>query len=1000
DKSPKELELAYNKLKNAFDEKHIRSIVPRLEGRFTIELLRNTAKNLSSRAFNACSVNNVSFHQRFKPLKDVIKESSLPSPVYVREYNIIQAQNAIANNAENNRAEAGFRLNALAESKLEAFRKDKLFLRYQEICDKAQAPLNGDQQNLPEEDRVRENLLSYDHKRQRDLMINSLKTYCDTYSLRNLMTQSLGKNEAEKIGKKFDYDLNRIDRLNKNERDTVLSIAISDIGFYDREALQQIDKDFVPVETMGLNNAAGNEAENNNIKNIETKESTIIKFRSQNVRESWNINKDGSIEKQQQLLSDLDYIEKELMEVDQKSLDTITDVSKIYINEQNKTNEALIKNSTSVLKGVGDTVPDAPSAEQANKIRELSNSAIHINPAHADNIAKMLDEMNKLKLFEIRNEDNYAFQKLIDDFKTVSRTAEKGSADKIHEELEKYKTTRAGMDDLFKMANDSFTNNTTISGLEMKEIKNLPAEYAKNPAVVSQLNSVFLLGNMLKKYAINNNLDYKNVVERFKADPGTFMKEVHKNNTANVSSLNAIFKNSSTGTILYDIDTKRPDNNYSNYENMRLQYEKVMECIILTDKANENKADNLVILNESIKKYEKKLIEKRRQNVKTLNNRTNNKWEAVKALTLLNKNEIDADKMLAENALNEFGFKEESFSLSKYISKNGTFDYMAMSDKLKEIFSDINMKGDMEGGCDSLSEYQVLKARVEALTELLIINGHDRGKQGFSVLENEITNIVEKFQALKKDETLDLEDIKELKQEEKDNLKQSASLYSSLKRNRTKNINNSEKALKSSLKAEEKPFISAVKAQEKLLNKATENKTKYTNKANRARNPEEMRRLQALAKAEEKKILDAKAAISKLKLDRAKKLTKDFSEGKLPEYYVKNRLAQIRNPESGFIDNMPPLFDDGKNPAYNAEKKNALKLDREKFLIAGYLKSINIGEGITAEKTEYMNESIKSLSTAHNQNVQNKQNAEQAANEQDQNQNHQQVQNNPAQVMG
>nr|MCR5625677.1 hypothetical protein [Lachnospiraceae bacterium] len=106
DKSPKELELAYNKLKNAFDEKHIRSIVPRLEGRFTIELLRNTVNSLSNKAFNALSVNNVSFHQRFKPLKDVIEESSHPSPVYVREYNIIQAQNAIANNAENNRAEA------------------------------------------------------------------------------------------------------------------------------------------------------------------------------------------------------------------------------------------------------------------------------------------------------------------------------------------------------------------------------------------------------------------------------------------------------------------------------------------------------------------------------------------------------------------------------------------------------------------------------------------------------------------------------------------------------------------------------------------------------------------------------------------------------------------------------------------------------------------------------------------------------------------------------
>ncbi|MCR4744703.1 MAG: hypothetical protein K5894_05670, partial [Lachnospiraceae bacterium] len=665
-------------------------------------------------------------------------------------------------------------------------------------------------------------------------------------------------------------------------------------------------------------------------------------------------------------------------------LDELKKVNGLHLQYQEEITEKIITENKANMKGIADTVPDAPSEAEADKIKNLSKMQVKFGAAHKGIIAEMLEYMNMSGILSenkgLSEDKDLAFAGIISAHKALDTAVESKDRKAIQEAVKNYRDAYDNFNQLLIMAKEGFKENAFTTGLDLMDRKNVPWDFLRNTSGISQVNSVYLLGCMFKDYCAKAEKNFTELLDEFKADPGAVIKRVNDELMKDEKDLQGIVKDKSQGEIINCLNGDQLKENLEKAEEKRKRYEKAMEGIIRCEKnANENTPDNLILLNEGIKKYDKKLIEKRIANAKPLAQRTQNSFAAIKTLVLLDKNELKADEMLSEEALDVYGFKKDNFRLAAYLGKKNKFNYAAQENRLEELLKEIAKERDPK---KRMRVDLVLKARMEALTELLTIKGYEKNKPGFAALEDEIAHMTEKYEAFRNaNRNLNLP---ELSRDDKKILQKNAAVYNDFKRNRAKKLAGRESLIKAAIKAEEKAFIAKVKAEENALDKAMRKKDEYLQKVEHNNSPGRKDEYLRLAKLEDTKIKDKKHKISDLKLAWAKKLVKAYSAGKISKYYVDNRLMQLKNERIGGVDMLPPLFEN-TNAAYfrngqNELKRKFIETDREKFLSADLMESLGISCRNKCDISDNMNVIIEELSEINDNNLREKNAVVQAGN--------------------
>ncbi|MCR4744962.1 MAG: hypothetical protein K5894_07000, partial [Lachnospiraceae bacterium] len=374
DKTPQELERIYTNLETVVNK----NINNNIEG---IADLRESVNSLSKKAAEALGVGNMSFYQRFTPLGKVFEETLNISPVYIYEYNTEVGIDDIKKTELEAKNEKVIRLDGNAEEKLREYRNDPLTLRVLNIfgipeeANENVGPAGDNVEKSPEEKR-NSSLKALDSDRRRNMIFTALKASYAAIRINDILKELLGKERADELAKKYGTDmygsqnsfndLENLDAFTKDEQNILLSVMIGNLSYKEREKLKEIESSFVPVKDMGFNKTFDSDAENQENKIYQEQlepcdKHDVIKGLFDNATFFWNPAKDGSRNDKTEYLSDLDFAENVLKGGKKEILDELKKVNGLHLQYQEEITEKIITENKANMKGIADTVPDAPS---------------------------------------------------------------------------------------------------------------------------------------------------------------------------------------------------------------------------------------------------------------------------------------------------------------------------------------------------------------------------------------------------------------------------------------------------------------------------------------------------------------------------------------------------------------------------------------------------------------------------------------------------------------
>ncbi|MBQ3790172.1 MAG: hypothetical protein II800_04515, partial [Lachnospiraceae bacterium] len=576
---------------------------------------------------------------------------------------------------------------------------------------------------------------------------------------------------------------------------------------------------------------------------------------------------------------------------------------KTNVREQLKKPENPYMNDLTEGKG---EVFDPPRADKTLQIRRMKSERMNLDPEYVKHVADILRRMERLGITREdapAEEGNkvYAFHVFIKAQKELKDAIASKDRERILAATARVKEVRHEMDEMMRIAAENFHPTDYMDNLDVARNRSIPWEYGRDIVHSAQLNGLYLFGNLLKDSGIS--------IDEFEKDPGAAIAQAENRRREQLTGINAYAKGKSAGTLFADADTEALGNGATAGGQMATgQYMRAVGALVSTEPAkdpaqharNDFLFRRIYEFNTDIDAYQNG---RSFGNLKNgIGNKTTEGRNALRALVSVEEKDIDPERMFATIPIAPDGTRMEPFDLAEYYRRKPAYDYAAQGNRLEGMLADAAKEHDRlltkkrsypehaqipielnDVTKRNFHPYELLKARQEALTQLLTIRSFDRNQPGYAALEEEALHMSERYEAFRQAHP-ELKNLPELTGEQKAALTAGSKAYENLKNNREKLMAAEEKRIAREAGRQEKLFIDALKD----LNKEVEKREKRLGKLMLDKNPsmEDVRRTSnSLNKAVE--------ARESLKQRRALSLMEDYKAGKLPEAYVTEQLKTL-----------------------------------------------------------------------------------------------------------
>lgn len=575
------------------------------------------------------------------------------------------------------------------------------------------------------------------------------------------------------------------------------------------------------------------------------------------------------------------------------------------------------------------------------------------DPDYIKNVANLLRKMEEYNMIPEgaaaeERDKVYSFKKVVDARNKLRNVLDADmyvaeNRKKLSDAVEGLKTAQSEMDELMRMAKDTFSNREFMDNLDNVRNNNVPWQYARDMVTSSNLNGAWMFGALLK--------DCKVTIDEFEKDPDAALAKVKESVMKKAGTLAGVTENQSMGEIAaYGACNYYQGQLFANQNVALGKYTRGIDSLIEGEPAEgfERKEHNMFLFQQNIRVNETGYISASQDNSTCLadgfKGRTKEGEEALKTLTIIPKADFDPDRMLNKVPVNPDGTRKEPFRLGNYIKENADFDYKAQVGRLDQMLKDaaralekIQSEND-NVETRNYAPFPMVKARQKALTQLLAMHPENANKPGYAALEDEILHAAEKYDALRKsDPSLGL---KELTEDQKKMLADQKKMYLELKNNRKKLMDKAEEKIVKSVRQEEKSFNTEIKSTKDALTKLNERIGRRDERIAAANDKLHLARLSNNERAglkayeDRQKLLMEKSGFEKekqrleqklesLRVGRMRRLYNQYMRGELPGRYVSDRMWQIDQGRES--ENIPPIF-------ANANSSAILKEEREEFL--------------------------------------------------------------------
>ncbi|MCR5178682.1 MAG: hypothetical protein K6C95_06830 [Lachnospiraceae bacterium] len=801
--------------------------------------------------------------------------------------------------------------------------------------------------------------------------------------IREILTAEVGAERARDISEKLPLgvvkSLAHMEQLTEDEKKIVLGAIIGTLSPEQRERILADEKNFLPFEKMELSGnpyapGAGDKLmvfESQLVTNSPI--SREIKDLKADIYNNWEKYSKGNLGKKEraQFAADLDYAEKMLRPVKESVMDfgiACRAVNDTYLTRRDRetSNELAGREENSFTQNLLAPKPgdrqsiEYPRAERTDDIRRLKNEKLQFDPNYIKTVANLLRKMENMGIIDPQaaaEEDYkiYSFKPLVKAQLDLKEAIKSKDREKIHNATEKLKEVRKEYDEMMRIAETSFHPTDYMDNLDVMRNELVPWDYAKNYVATSQLNAIGMFGNTLKDFNIS--------VDDFERDPAAAIQEMERQTQERYCTMKGFAANKSVGALATNAQAKLIDWGVSGIGTAADgRYLRAVEGIIMADPGvSKDVRERNIFLHKQVTDYNSAVNSARQS--RTLApledgfvNESSKGREAVRALMVVDLHDIDPDWMFTDPPIAPDGTLMKPFSLSEYITGKQPFDYQAQASRtdtmikdaarenarLAEIRAEDRRRGrktiTMEGyDPDGYSPAKLLKARQEALTELLVLRAHEKDQPGYQALVQELKEMPEHYERLRQsDPSLDLPP---LTKAQKNDLKAGAKVFDELVTNRAKSMDAEEKRIKRAESAKEKAFTNSLKDINKTIRQQNQRLARLGQRHAPQREIDEALRELQLSERRRESLIRA----------RARTIADDYKAGKIPEGYAAGRLNQLAAMSENNYQPVeaPPLF--GERQTNPVRENNRLRA-REKYLVQSLMEGRGYKVGL--EKTD------------------------------------------------
>ncbi|MCR5676152.1 MAG: hypothetical protein K6G16_10635 [Lachnospiraceae bacterium] len=813
-------------------------------------------------------------------------------------------------------------------------------------------------------------------------------SYLPKARVTELLTQELGETRAAVLSAKLPGSIRNMDdlkNLKPKERAEVFATLAGTLTEEQRKECIALDDRFVSVYSMELTGAPYDDqmdpVRRNRIRQAFDRQLTegdasrlVRDFKA----DIYNNGKETHKERMQ-FMAVLDEANRLLKPVDPTIKSTVDQVRRINENYTESEQKRLIGRSGQApdhyyMQGLLEKRGNLriSGAEKTEDIRKLKAEKLSFDPDYIAQVTGMLKKMEAMQLLtgDTAGEEKtklYAFRNVDQAQKELKEAIRSKDKERTLAAMEKLKAARRDMDELMKIAEEHFHPAEYMGNLDVMRNSRIPWDYARNAVASSQINAMYLLGNALKANGIS--------IDEFAADPAEAVRRMERQMQEKYSTLQGFAVNKTPGALAADAATDIIANAVSGsamaYGTL---YWRTVEGLILAEpQTDERRRARNLLINSRINELNTENANYRQmKSLDTLKNGARETSaagrEAFRALMVVDPQDIDADRMFTDPAVAADGTRMEPFSLAGYLRDKAPMDYAAQAGRMETMLKDAATEvarlktaaaeaakktdidvtfNDFNSG--AFSPYQMLKARQEALTELLVLRAHEKGEPGYQALVQELKELPERYERLRNAEPgLNLP---ALTKGQKDALKAGAKEFDRLTNDRTKLMDAEEKRIRTAETAKEKAFMRAIADKNREMKHHLDRMNDLLEQWASVEEIDAEEAAYNKARDEKERMLSARAQVIK----------DDFRSGRLPEGYASARIAQLAEMiRGGEPTEAPPLF--GTAQADPQAESRRLK-DRERFLTENLMESR--GFRMRPEQTEIpaaMRDSLHTLS--------------------------------------
>ncbi|MCR5119693.1 MAG: hypothetical protein K6B44_08765 [Lachnospiraceae bacterium] len=928
-----------------------------------------------------------------------------------REERMQQAQQELARRQEENARQINLRNENLARVLPEELTQ-RLIQRFNERQDTiaVSETMRTDKTDLSEPEAYRTARINENDAEDRyRYLYEEIKKSISADTLLNVLTDTLGANEAAALFTKLKNsvpDSSLLGRLTSEDREHYFAAVVASLPEEERDRLIDLDNAYKPIRSYDFSSMPDDSLENalEFESQVDHPQAGRVREMLKEAGDDWKKMSGGGTQEELDEFRNVLYeanglitkakpavknADLELMTVDTKRYNAVIDLD--HKKGSEKEENSFMQDLYETRKGITVTKED-----RAEDVRRTSKVNPVLDPRYVQNVAAILKKMEEMKLFKPNSPAEetskiYSFHRVADAQKAVAEALKadmsvEANRKKLSTAVDEMKNIQRETDELMRMAKNSFSGKDYMDNLDNVRQDGIPWRYARDRVSASQLNAVWQFGNMLKA----NNIS----VDEFAAHPDEMIEKMKTTAISEGTSLKALGKGKSIGEM-----TAYAANGYYNgvitskNSNLVGKYLRSIGGIIeaepeVYDPAR--KSQNRYLFRQNIYGYVSQF------GVTALNNVMHTKdafkgkdkdsIDALKAVVTMPENEFDPDVILVKVPYNaDFSYRKP-FNYAEYLKSKagnaaaGAEDpfLTAQEGRLEKILKDAaKAQIRMEAAADNTSTdpgissmsfdpnvyepFRLVQARQQALMELLILKQTQpqyQETQQVKNLENELLNMAERYEALRKDNP-EL-NMPELTAEQKKQLETTKKNYLELKNNSEKLMDKLEDQIAKKVKKDEKTFVDEMKELNEKIRKVNERIGRRDVKIAAA--DEKMHRarlslddIMGLEAYEERRpLVQEKSALLKerellekqlesLRVSRMRSISEQYKDGKLPKKYAEERLKQLD--EGRDNERLPELFGD---PAHNAADKKS----RSSFLRDNLLNLRGANINLKAAKTD------------------------------------------------